>query len=377
MPSNTAAWITAQHAPLQVGMAPYPVPAADQIVVRNRAIAVNPVDWIIQVAGRFAYRWLTFPTVLGSDVSGEVVALGSGVTRFRIGDRVLGHAVGTDKDSNNPAEGAFQEYTLVLERMASPIPPSLSFEDAAVLPLAVSTAACGLFGTDQLHLRRPCAHPEPTGETVLVWGGATSVGCNAIQLAVAAGYDVIATTSPHNFAFAKSLGAAAVFDYHSTDVITDLIAAFKGRILAGAIAFGTTSADGCVRVVAQCEGNKFVSLATPPVTFADLGESDRGRFATAGVLSRLVATNIALQLRARPRRIRSQYIWGSALKDNDLSLAIYRDFLPSALAEGRYAVVPPAQTIGDGLEFLQEALDTQRKGVSAKKIVITLPAQTN
>jgi NADPH:quinone reductase-like Zn-dependent oxidoreductase len=104
----------------------------------------DALDWIIQVAGNLTYRWLNYPAVLGSDVAGEV---GQAVTRFRVGDRVLGHAVGTGKDSNSAAEGAFQQYTVMLERMAAPIPGTMPFEDAAVLPLGVSTAACGLFQT--------------------------------------------------------------------------------------------------------------------------------------------------------------------------------------------------------------------------------------
>lgn len=79
--------------------------------------------------------------MLGSDLASEVVAVGSDVTRFQVGDRVLAHAVGTDKDTNNPVEGAFQQYTVVLERMAAPIPHNLPFTHAAVLPLALSTAA--------------------------------------------------------------------------------------------------------------------------------------------------------------------------------------------------------------------------------------------
>lgn len=136
MPTNNAAWINAKYAQLEVGPAPYTPPADDRIVIRGRAVAIDPLEWIIQVAGGFAYRWLKYPTVLGSDVAGEVVEVGRAVTRLRVGDRVLGHAVGTDKDSNSAAEGTFQEYAVVLDRMASPIPDSMPFTDAAVLPLA-------------------------------------------------------------------------------------------------------------------------------------------------------------------------------------------------------------------------------------------------
>ena len=371
MPNNTAAWIPAKNARLEVGPAPYTPPGDDQLVVRNRAVAVNPVDWIVQVEG-LGYRWLDYPTVLGSDVAGEVVEVGRAVTRFAVGDRVLGHAVSTDKDSNRAAEGGFQEYTVVLERLACPIPDAMPFEDAAVLPLAVSTAASGLFQTDQLALRHPSADATPTGQTLLVWGGSTSVGSNAIQLAVAAGYEVITTASPHNAEHATSLGAALVFDHSSPTVVPDVIAAFRGRTLAGAIAFGTTSGDACVRIVAECEGNRFVAMASPAVSFADLASGHR-LSTYARLLRRMVRSNVALQVRARRDGVRTRFIWGTSLKTNEVSTLVYRDFLPDALASGRYVATPPPVVVGTGLSDCQHALDVHRQGVSAAKVVVTLP----
>ncbi len=374
MPTNTAAWINAKGARLEVGPAPYTAPGDDQIVIRNHAVAINPLEWIIQIAGNVVYRWLTYPTVLGSDVAGEVVEVGNGVTRFRVGNRVLGHAVGSDKDSNRAAEGGFQQYTVVLERMAAPIPDAMPYQDAAVLPLGVSTAACGLFQKDQLGLRHPTANAGPTGATVLVWGGSTSVGSNAIQLAAAAGYEVITTASPRNFEYVKSLGATLVFDYNSPNVVPDIIAAFEGRTLAGAIGFGTTSAVSCVRIVGACEkGNKFVSIGSPPVSFESLGDDRHGRFELLRLSRRLVTSNVALQIRARRLGVRSKYIFGTTLKANEVSAAIYRDFLPDALAKGRYVAAPKPLVVGHGVEDFQRAMDILLKGVSAAKVVVTLP----
>jgi len=226
--SNTAAWIPAKKAKLQVGPAPLPAPRADEILVTNRAVAVNPIDWVIQDTGSLIFRWITYPFVLGSDLAGEVTAVGSSVTRFAVGDRVLAHAVGVDKKRNSAAEGSFQEHTIALERMTCPIPDSMTYEDAAVLPLAVSTAACGLFQTDHLGLAHPGAQPTPTGQTVVIWGGSTSVGSNAIQLAAAAGYDVVTTASPTNHDYVQTLGAAQVFDHHSPTVI-----ARRGWVMGG------------------------------------------------------------------------------------------------------------------------------------------------
>ncbi len=373
MPSNTAAWMNARNAQLEVGPAPYSRPGHDQIVIHNRAVAVNPLDWIIQVAGSVTYRWLTYPTVLGSDVAGEVVEIGTTVTRFRVGDRVLAHAVGTDKDSNRAAEGGFQHYTVVLERLTCPIPDAMPFEDAAVLPLAVSTAACGLFQKDQLGLRYPSVDAEPTGRTVLVWGGSTSVGSNAIQLAVAAGYEVITTASPRNFDYVTSLGAAQVFDYRSPSVVPDIIATFQGRTLAGAIAFGTTSAPSCVQIVSACTGNKFVSMASPPVSFDTLADENRGRLEFPRLIRRLITSNASLQVKARAHRVGTKFIFGTTLKNNDVSTAIYCDFLPAALAQGRYVAAPTPMVVGHGVDQCQHAMDTQLQGVSAAKVVVTLP----
>lgn len=157
MPTNTAAWLTgAKASPLEIKSAPYTPPHEDEIVVKNGAVAINPVDWMIQDQGTsIMFTWLKYPFVLGTDVAGEVFEIGSRVTHFKIGDRVIGHAVGHDQKHNRAAEGAFQTYTVLLAHMASPIPSNLSYESASVLPLGVSTAACGLFQKDQLALQYP------------------------------------------------------------------------------------------------------------------------------------------------------------------------------------------------------------------------------
>ena len=320
MRTNTAAWIDAKGAKLAVKPAPYTSPRENEIVVKNHAVAINPLDWIIQVAGNVAYRWIKYPFVLGADLAGEVVEVGSAVTRFRVGDRVLGHAVGTDKDRNTPAEGAFQEYTILLAHMAAPIPSTMPYESAAVLPLGLSTAACGHFQKDQLALHYPSATPSPTGNTLLVWGGSTSVGSNAIQLAVAAGYAVITTASPRNFDYVQALGASQIFDYHSATVVQDIIAAFRGQTLAGAIAIGTGSAEHCADIVHACNGNKFIAMTSPSVSFAS--------GLTFQTIRKLVVSNVSLQMKCRTRRIRTKFVFGTTLKENEVGTIIYEDFLP-------------------------------------------------
>ena len=368
MPTNTAAWLPRKPGRLEIGPAPQPRPGEHEIVVRNHAVAVNPVDWIVEAVGGFAYPWLTYPAVLGSDVAGEVTEIGQAVTGFQVGDRVLGHAVGVEKSRNRAAEGAFQAYTVVLDHMAARIPDLLSYERAAVLPLGLSTAACGLFQSDQLGLRLPGA-TGPTGGTVLVWGGSTSVGSNAVQLAVAAGYEVVATASPANFDYVRDLGAAHVLDYRSDTAVADLSALLQDRSLAGTIAVGTGSARPCLDVVHAAPGRKLLATASTAVSFEPVVEK---RSRLAGTMLRLVSAEVALRLKARRWGIRTSTIWGSTLKDNEVGPAIYRDFLPAALADGSYRPAPEPLVIGTGLEHISAALDTQRRGVSARKVVVRL-----
>lgn len=120
---------------------------------------------------------LPYPFVLGVDLSGTVVALGSGVTRFKVGQRVTGHcdSLLTHKATNS----AFQLYATCLEVLVCHIPHSVPLVNAAVLPLAVDTASTGLFSILKAHL--PVLDPKPTGRKILIWGGSSSVGSCAIQ----------------------------------------------------------------------------------------------------------------------------------------------------------------------------------------------------
>jgi NADPH:quinone reductase-like Zn-dependent oxidoreductase len=372
MPTNSAAWLDSPFADFTVRPAPYPTPAPDEIVIRNRAVAVNPLDAVKQSTGNLMYGWLPYPSVLGEDVAGEVVGVGSAVTRFREGDRVFAYAVGMEKGSDHAAEGGFQNFTLAKEALAAPIPAGMPFEDAVVLPLAVSTAASALFQRDQLALRHPGAPGADRGsETVVVWGGSTSVGSNAVQLAVAAGYTVVTTAGAHNHDRMRALGAAHVVDYASPTAVADVVAAVGGARVAGLLAVGTGSAEPTV-AVAVATGAKRVSLASPSVSFDGLPRRGGPSTAIVRIGARLVTGNVALQARCLVRGIRTRFVWGSTLKDNEVGPMLWAEFLPAALAAGDYVAAPAPEVVGHGLESVQTAIDTLRRGVSARKLVVTL-----
>lgn len=245
----------------------------------------------------------------------------------------------------------------------------MPYETACVLPLALSTAACGLFQKDFLALSLPTTSPAPSGKTLLVWGGSTSVGCNAIQLAVAAGYEVISTASPKNHNYLEKLGAVEVFDYNSPTVVADIVAAFKNRTTAGAISIGPGSFKKCIDVLGACKGNRFIAQATldTPSSGFPKGALDFPPF-----VLQVAYTVVSGNIKSRRNGVSSKMIFGSELIANEIGKAIYEDFLPQALANGTFVPAPEAQVVGKGLEKVQEAMELSRKGVSAKKIVVTL-----
>jgi NADPH:quinone reductase-like Zn-dependent oxidoreductase len=345
---NIALWLPKRGGDFEVQPAPYTSPAADEVVVRVRAVAVNPIDAMPGFAYRVILPWLKFPAIIGNDVAGEVVEVGKGVTRLKVGERVVGHAAGLEKSRNRPAEAAFQRYVVLMEHMVSPIPDSLSFEQATVLPLGLSTAATGLFQEDHLGLALPSATPVDRSETVLVWGGSTSVGSNAIQLARNAGYRVLATASPHNFDYLRSLGAAEAVDYHSRAAVDEIVDRIGGSPLAGTLAIGSGSLKAAIAIASRTTGSKRVASAMP------------------ALLTRIQGW------RAPFVGVRVSGIWGGTLKDNEVGPGIYVDFLPAALATGAYRAAPEAAVVGDGLTRIPDALQQLRAGVSAKKLVVTI-----
>ncbi|MGO4298723.1 zinc-binding alcohol dehydrogenase family protein [Leifsonia sp. RAF41] len=372
MVTNSAAWIDAPYAELVVRDSPYPVPGGGQVVIRVEAVAINPLDAIVQSNGKLMYGWLDYPVVLGEDVAGEVVEAGPGASRFALGDRVVGYAIGLEKGRNAVAEGGFQHYVILDEALAAPIPDEVQFSEAVVLPLAVSTAAAALFESSQLALDYSTLGASPSrSDFVIVWGGATSVGMNAIQLARAAGYRVITTASPRNHARMRELGAEAVFDYGASDVVASVVEKVAGSRVAGIVAIAVGSAEPSV-AIAAATGARRVAQTSPSVSFYDQPRSGGLSRARAKLLARLIWTNVALQTRCAIRGIRARFVWGSAIAGGPVGAAIWTDYLPAAIARGQHILGPRPRVVGGSLEAVQEALNLMRTGVSAEKLVIEL-----
>lgn len=339
MASNTAAWLTAAKAtPLTVGPAPLWVPKEDEILVKNHAVAINPVDGTIQ-----AHAWwpIDYPAILGHDVAGEVAEVGPNVTRFKKGDRVMGNAIGMVTKQHR--DNGFQSYTILQTKLASALPDNIAMENAVVIPLGCSTAAAGLFQHEFLDLQFPTEpRQRDTGKTILIWGGASSVGSNAIQLAVAAGYDVVTTASSKNFQYVKQLGATEAFDYKGPDVQNDLLEYLRNKAVSGILdCIGGSATVACLEIASAYGGTKFVATTKP-------------------------------NFPAPPEGVKIKHIFATTIKDNHVGKAIYEDFLPKALKAGSFVPAPEPLVVGRGLESVQKGMDMINAGVSARKLVVLL-----
>ena len=184
-----------------------PAPNAGEVLVKVLAASVNAADWHV-LRGRPLFSRATLGLlrpkhqVLGVDVAGQVAAAGSGVTRFKPGDEVYANLL-------DHGYGGFAEYVAVPVGVLASKPANLSFEEAAAVPMAATTALQGLGRHGDL---------QP-GQQVLINGATGGVGSFAVQLAKASGAEVTGVTSTRNIDLVRSLGADHVVDHTTSDFV--------------------------------------------------------------------------------------------------------------------------------------------------------------
>jgi NADPH:quinone reductase-like Zn-dependent oxidoreductase len=231
-----------------------PVPEDDEVLVKVHAASVNPADWHLLRGEPYVSRLqlgLRKPKekVLGCDVAGQIEAVGENAEMLRPGDEVFGSPF-------MHGFGAFAEYVCVSEDLLAPKPANLSFEQAAAVPLAASTALQGL---------RDHGRIEP-GQRVLIVGASGGVGIFAVQIAKYFDAEVTGVCSTRNVDMVRSLGADHVIDYKREDFTQsgrryDLVFQLAG----------TRSPSECRRV-----------LTSGGTLVASSGESDRSLDRTLG-----------------------------------------------------------------------------------------------
>jgi NADPH:quinone reductase-like Zn-dependent oxidoreductase len=314
---------------------PAPTPRPRDILVEVRAAGLNPVDFKFRQGKLRAILRPKLPFVLGNELAGEVIAVGSSVKRFRVGDRVFARVA---KDR----AGAFAERACVDEDDAAHMPRNLDFAAAAAVPLAGLTALQAL--RDELRVK--------PGQNVFISGGAGGVGTFAIQIAKWLGADVTTTASKRGEALVRSLGCDEVIDYTLQDISHE-----TGRFDAGFDLIGGKTLEQMFEIMKP--GTKVVSVAAlpePQTAIRDLG----GR-RVLSVLFWLISYGI--RSRARRAGISYRYLFMHP-SGSDLAL------LAELIEQGKLkAIVDRTYPFAK----ITEALDYVESGRAKGKVVVTTP----
>lgn len=272
-----------------------------QIKVRLHAAGVNPIDTKIRSRGLFYDA--EPPAILGCDGAGEVVEIGSEVTRFQVGDRVWFCHGGLGREQGN-----YAEFTVIEQDQAEKIPETIGFVQAAGGPLVLITAWEALF--DQARLS--------AGETVLVHAGGGGVGHVAIQLAKTRGARVLTTAgAPESIELARTLGADEVIDYRNENVVERTLALTDGQ-----------GVEACLESVGPQVFRDSIELMAPYgrlVTLLDPGKDldlSKARLKNLQIAFTLMLTPMLLDLR-EPRLLHGEILRECAMLIDDGRLRIH------------------------------------------------------
>ncbi|KAG6840430.1 hypothetical protein C0991_006780 [Blastosporella zonata] len=221
--TQKALFLQSKFGAYQLQEQPIHAPGPGQLLVKVEVVGLNPFDWKAQT-----YDFgLSYPILLGSDISGVVEKVGDDISNFAIGDRVVFQGHWT------PEKGGYQEYTLTDVETTAKIPSNISFESAATIPATITSGICGLYlpnpyGAGLTSPLDASGRERYAGKPIVVLGGSGNIGQNVIQLAKLSGFSPIVTTaSPRNEEHLKSLSATLGFEF----LVPFAVCAYSGSAL--------------------------------------------------------------------------------------------------------------------------------------------------
>lgn len=317
-----------------------PQPAEHELLVKNAFVAQNPTD--VQSLDNNAFG---DGTVLGCDFVGTVEQVGENISCHKKGDTIAALIWGGEVKGH----GAYAEYTLANEYISFQVPDSISPAAAATLPLACCTSWLALFSKDCLAINR--TNGKQT--SVLVWGGSSSVGLYAIQIARLHNFNIVTVCSPKHHEYVKSLGADLVFDYKSGDVVNKIRKAVpRLQYIFDTIGDKTSSA-----IASQALGEEGGTLCTVRP----------GKANTEGVSSRANITDVLVWTAFLKDHQYKDFKWPANESDHKLSAELFEK-LPQWLEDGTIKANNPK--VLKGLEKVPEGFQEYRDGkISGYKIV--------
>ncbi|KAK3372909.1 putative zinc binding dehydrogenase [Lasiosphaeria ovina] len=343
--THLAAILPEKGARLQVVERATPEPGPNEVLIEVKAIALNPIDYSQRDTGMPPVP--VYPAVLGCDVAGVVAKVGANITTaLAPGSRVL--AMATSFFHNGSADhGAFQKYTLAQSEAVVALPDSISFAQGATLPICFMTA---LNAWVTIGISLDTRYAPEDKQAVLIWGGASSVGTFAVQTAKLLGFRVYVTASPWHHEYLKTLGAHEVFDYHASDVVSQIVDA--------------VSKDGMVLHTSHC-----VVIGSLQPTLDVLKET-KGASAARVVYSPPLPpdhpTLDGVEIKWNFPPMQSEVVLNKHMYE------CFHGWLRNGLESGTVVPSPPVQIEDGGLEGLNAALDKLKVGVSGRKIVLQI-----
>ena len=361
---NAAGWQLGPRQSLVTAPAEMPEPGPDELLIQVSRIGLSHIDR--RVAHDAAFP-VPYPVILGASVAGTIVRVGSKVDRFVVGERVASYTTFyARKDRKDNRFGAFQKFTLSLATTTSKIPSQISDLTVAVSHVAsahLAAAALGhyvkLTGCGPPEFSQANDDNDKGSKRVLIYGGTSSIGGYAIQLASQAGYMVISTAgNAKNQAYVRTLGAHTVLDYHPSDQGPSLAALLSsyGPYTAVLDCISTTNTVDLLRKTLA-----LTSSTTAPTIFhlLPIAPSNDHQSLSSG---------------AGVAHIKTQFIWlSSVFVDPDhvaFTRWVFHEWLEEAMVSARFVPTPPLLIEG-GLASLGAGLDMVPQ-VSAQKVVVAL-----
>ncbi|KAI8667066.1 PKS-ER domain-containing protein [Fusarium sp. Ph1] len=322
---------------------PMPQPGPNQALVKVFTAAQNPTDVLC-----FDNKIFGNGAVLGCDFTGKVEALGSNVTRLKVGDTIAGLIWGGEIEG----QGAYSEYTLADEKICFRFPDNIPLEQAATVPLAATTAWLALFRSQSLAIDRTAG----SDVQLLIWAGSTSVGLYAVQIAALFGFQVATVCSPRHFPLLHSHGAKYIFDYKDPDVIQKIRKALPDiKYIFDTI--GTQSSS--VRASRAMGDSGGVLCTVRP-----------GKEFTEKVTARTKVTSVLVFTSFLKNHQMGANLFPASEEDHQLASEFYEE-LPGLLSENK--IRPNTPWVINGFNGIPEGFQAYRDGkISGYKVVYNL-----
>ncbi|KAI8657989.1 PKS-ER domain-containing protein [Fusarium keratoplasticum] len=318
-----------------------------EVAIKITATAINPVDWKIRDYGVFVQEW---PTVLGSDAAGEVVALGPDTSRVSVGDRVFFQGI-----LGNIESTTFQQYCKMPEALLAKTPSSISDEQAAGIQLTTIAAVTAFYDKSGRGLPAPWDKGGDSvgkGKAVVILGGSSSVGQYAVQLARLSGFERIVTNaSPAHHEHLTTLGAHAVLDRTNTSLedYVSTIGDYPLEFVFDTIGARVTQKLG-VKILQslKVEGSRVATVSQADSEAKELGETKEPKVVVQGVMGFGSAPHLRYLSEPLSEHLGGEEGW----------------IAKGLFTPNRVTVVP------GGLDNIEEALAKNKRGVSGEKVVI-------